>query len=153
MALKAILSLTPLLLTSSCTGDTLWHQHVRIGPDGWYSNDTVCIELPTVPDNGTYAMDMELRTTPAFPYQQLCVVRQIILHNPDDVLCDTVCIRTSANGQRLTGDGITVQSFVQPAPDIRLQQGQQARVRLYHIMSRGTMPDIMDIGIMVKPRK
>lgn len=148
-----LLPLMSLLLTSSCTGDTMWHQHVQVDPYGWHSNDTVCIDLPPAPISGTYAMDIELRTTTSFPYRSLCVVRQLLLSHPDTVLCDTLSIPTSTDGRNLTGNGITVQNFVQPAPDIHLLQGQQASVRLRHIMARGTMPDILDIGIRVTPRQ
>lgn len=147
---KTTLPLLLLLLASSCTGDTLWHKYVHVGSNGWHDNDTISFCLPATLSEGTYSMDIELRTTPAFPYQRLCVVRKMLLSHPADTCRDTVFIQTSTNGQRLTGDGVTVQSFAQPAPDIRLLNGQQARVQLYHIMSRGTMPDIMDVGIRIK---
>ncbi len=145
-----MLLLLPLLLASSCTDGTLWHGYVNVGSHGWHDNDTLIFDLPAAPAEGMYSMDIELRTTPAFAYQQLCVVRQTQLSNPDTTFRDTIFIQTSTDGQRLTGNGITMQSFSQPAPELRLSQGQQARILLHHIMSRGTMPDIMDVGIRVK---
>ncbi len=150
---KTALPLLLLLLASSCTGDTMWHQYVHVDSNGWHGNDTLSFCLPATLAEGTYSMNIELRTTPAFPYQRLCVVRRVLLSHPADTCRDTVSIQTSTNGQCLTGDGVTVQSFAQPAPDIRLLQGQQAHVQLYHIMSRGTMPDIMDVGIRVKAHR
>ncbi len=145
-----MLLLLPLLLASSCTDGTLWHGYVNVGAHGWHDNDTLSFDLPAAPAEGTYSMDIELRTTPAFAYRQLCVVRQTLLSNPAATFRDTIFIQTSTNGRRLTGDGITVLSFSQAAPELHLSQGQQARILLHHIMSRGTMPDIMDVGVKVK---
>ncbi len=148
--LRVMLLLLPLLLANSCTGDTLWHGYVHVGSHGWHDNDTLAFDLPAAPSEGTYSMDIELRTTPAFAYRQLGVVRQMLLSNPDTTFRDTVFIQTSTNGQRLTGYGVTVQSFSQVAPELCLSQGQQARILLHHIMSRGTMPDVIDVGIRVR---
>ncbi len=151
--LKIMLPLLPLLLINSCTGDILWHRYAHVSPYGWHDNDTISFELPTTDTEGVYSMDIELRTTPAFAYQQLYVVRQIQLSHPTDILRDTICIQTSTDGQSLTGDGVIMQSFSQQAPEFYLNQGQQVRVQLFHIMSRGIMPDIVDLGIKVKAAK
>lgn len=145
--------LLPALLASSCTGDTLWHRYAHVNANGWHDNDTISFDLPAAPAEGTYSMDIELRTTPAFPYRRLCVVRQILLSHPDGTYRDTIFLQTSDDGQNLGGSGVTVQSFAQPAPDFHLSQGQQARVQLFHIMARGTLSDIMDLGIKVKARR
>ncbi len=153
-----LLELALLLLLGSCTGDTLWHRYVHIAPDGWKRSDTLTFNLPAAPTEGTYFMDIELRTTPAFPYQQLYVARLVVsgdstdsLGVPTEVLIsDTICIHTSTNGRRLSGEGVTMHSFSQQASPLHFLQGQQAQVRLHHIMSRGTMPEITDIGIRIQ---
>lgn len=136
-----------ILLASSCTGDTLWHGYVHTPAEGWHANDTLSFSLPAARSEGLYPMDIELRTTPSFAYSSLSLVRLALLSHPADTLCDTICITTSADGHSLSGDGLTQQSFGLSAPPLHLQQGQEAHIRLYHIMLRGTMPDITDIGI------
>lgn len=150
--LSKILLLQILLLTNSCTGDTIWHKYVNVDIGGWRDNDTISFNLPAASEEGTYPMDIELRTTPSYPYRNLCIVRQILLFHPTDMCRDTIFIQTSKDGQRLGGKGVTIHSFAQPAPDVHLKQGQEACVQLFHIMSRGTMPDIVDVGIKVKRR-
>ncbi len=138
-----------LLLASSCTRGTLWHQYAHVGPEGWQASDTLFFDLPPAPHDGTYAIQVELRTTPAYAFQQLCVERQTILTNPDTCFLDTIAICTSADGTRLTGQGLTMQSFSQAAPPLHLQKDQQARIVLRHIMRRTPMPHVLDVGVKV----
>lgn len=151
--LSKILLLQVLLLTNSCTGNILWHSYANVDADGWHDYDTVSFDLPETFAEGKYSMDIELRTTPAYPYSNLCIVRQMKFSNPAGTHRDTILIHTSDDGQSLAGQGTTLQSFAQPAPDFHLSKGQRVSILLYHAMTCGTVPDVTDIGIKVKARE
>lgn len=146
---KTILT-TLLLLTSSCIGDTLQHQFVHISTDGWYRNDTIVFDLPPAFAEGLYAVDTEIRTKCPATYQRLYLVRELTLQTPLMVHKDTICIETGNSLATCEEKGVTLKCYNHCDSILFLRNGQNGRVRLYHIMSQEIMPHITDIGIQVR---
>ena len=113
------------LLATACTHETFFHSYRHIAPNGWRYTDTLEFLLPPAPQTEAYALSVGLRIDACFPYQSL-----------------TLVVETT-----LGGSGVNLLQFETPAGHLQLREGQQARVRIYHIMSRETMPHIHDVGL------
>ena len=146
---KAILTILP-VLTSSCIGNTLQHQFVHIGKDGWYRNDTATFDLPAADFEGRYAVDTEIRTASPFQYQRLYVVRELMLQAPLMACKDTICIETAGSPSTNDEKGVTLRCYSHSDSTLFLKEGQKGQLKIYHIMSREVLPHITDIGIKVR---
>ena len=146
---KAILTILP-VLTSSCIGNTLQHQFVHIGKDGWYRNDTVTFNLPAATFEGRHAVDTEIRTVCPFQYQRLYVVRELMLQAPLMAYKDTICIETASSPSTNDERGVTLRCYSHSDSTLLLKEGQKVQMKIYHIMSREVLPHITDIGIKVR---
>lgn len=142
--------LTAALLAVSCIGNTVQHQYRHIGSEGWDRNDTLTFAIPPARVSGTHSISTELRTSTAFPYTKVCMVREVMLTRPLAALRDTVCVDTEVNGISPDASGVTIKSYSHTDSLLVLREGQEGTVRLYHIMSKETIPHILDVGIKIK---
>lgn len=142
--------LTATLLAVSCIGHTVQHQYRHIGPAGWDRNDTLTFTLPPARVNGAYSITTELRASTAFPYTKVCMIREVMLTKPLAIYRDTVCIETDVKGFASEGSGVTIKSYAHNDSSLVLKEGQEGTIRLFHIMSKETIPHILDLGIKVK---
>lgn len=138
------------LLLSSCIGDTIQHQYHHISKEGWSRNDTIAFELPPANVEGHYAVDTEIRTTRPFPYQKIWVVREVLFQTPLMTHNDTICIETGSDTAFPEGKGVTIRTYSHSDTTFALKEGQQGRMKLYHVMSREILPHITDIGINMR---
>lgn len=138
------------LLTSSCIGDTALHKHQHISKDGWSRNDTMLFELHEIKKDGLYAASTEIRTYTSFPYKELWVVREMSLQAPFKLHKDTICIKTNGSGLSADGKGVTINSFAHTDSTQTFHKGQSGNIKLYHVMSRETLPHILDVGLKIQ---
>ena len=146
---KAILTIIP-VLTSSCIGNTLQHQFVHIGKDGWYRNDTITFDLPAANSEGRYAVETEIRTVRPFQYKKIYAVRELTLQAPLMAYKDTICIETAGSPSTNDERGVTLRCYNHSDSTLLLKEGQKGQLKIYHIMSREMLPHITDIGIIVR---
>lgn len=155
MTTKATLQriITTVILTSllsSCIGDTIQHQYRHISKDGWSRNDTIVFELPPTNSECRYAVDTEIRTARQFPYQRICLVRELALQVPLRMHKDTICIETRNSDTFFENKGVTLKVYGHSDTTLVLKERQKGHMKLYHIMSREALPHITDIGIKVR---
>lgn len=141
--------LTATFLITSCIGHTVQHQYKHVAPEGWSRNDTLSFALPPARHEGRYSICTEMRISTTFPYARVCMVRELLLTKPLAVRKDTICISVDAGGVRSEGKGVTLRSFSHTDSTLVLKAGQEGSLRLYHLMSRETLPEIKDVGVKV----
>lgn len=126
------------------------HEHQHVCKDGWSRNDTLLFELHATKDNGQYAVSTEIRTYTTFPYKELWMVREMSLQAPIKLHKDTICVKTNGSGLSADGKGVTICSFAHTDSTLTLHKGQSGCIKLYHIMSRETLPHMLDVGLKIQ---
>lgn len=63
---------------------------------------------------------------------------------------DTICIETGSDTAFPEGKGVTIRTYSHSDTTFALKEGQQGRMKLYHVMSREILPHITDIGIKMR---
>lgn len=135
------------LLAAACTSDTLYHAYRHIAPDGWQYTDTLEFQLPSARQSEACALSVGLRISASFPYESLTLVVETKTDSLSHARKDTLFCPLTSVGGTLAGCGVSLLQYEVPAGHMQLRKGQSARVRLYHIMSRETMPHIHDVGL------
>lgn len=64
---------------------------------------------------------------------------------------DTVCIVTQTDGRTFEKKGMAVPVYSYSHNFPTLRKGQYGQLKVFHLMSRECLPDILDIGIRIKP--
>lgn len=135
------------LLATACTHETFFHSYRHIAPNGWRYTDTLEFLLPPAPQTEVYSLSVGLRIDACFPYQSLTLVVETKADSLSLLRKDTLFWPLTQDDGTLGGSGVNLLQFETPAGHLQLREGQQARVRIYHIMSRETMPHIHDVGL------
>lgn len=143
----ASLILTVLLL-NSCTGGIVQQQFRTIsGNDGWERTDTLTYDIPEIQETRDYGMQIHVRVGTRFPYRAVWMARELELHNPYMLKCDTVCVKISDDSGQMDASGTMLFTVDRKIGSIQLKKGQKGRLKLFHLMQQETLPQVHDIGI------
>ncbi len=111
--------------------------------------DTLVFDLPEITRTGVYALSIGVRLGNTYPYGEMWLGMEGILHNPDTMVRDTMRIATITPGGMPRGTGLALRQFETDTLATRLHKGQTGTVRLFHIMACETVPEVLDIGIKI----
>ena len=143
------MGLAAMLCLAACDDGVLYHRYQSVSQQGWERADTLCFDLPEAPDDGRYTLEIGLRCSNLFPYQGLWVVAETRLQPTGSLHRDTLYLAVTDEDGRPQGHGINLMQREQSFATLHLSQGQQATIRLRHIMRREVVPHITDVGIRV----
>ena len=137
------------LSLAACTDGTWVHRYLPLSEMGWERCDTLQFQLPTVPTTGDYSLCLGLRYDTQFPYEGIWIEAETRLKNPASIRRDTLYFPMMDEEGHSQGQGINLQQKEMPFTTLHLQKGQQATIRLRHIMARETIPHIKDAGVNI----
>lgn len=138
-----------LLLLSACDRQTVIHRYQPVPSEGWQRSDTLTFTIPPIPHSGTYTVNLGLRYTSTFPYQDVWLVTETRLRSPHALRRDTLCFLLADSAGTPTGSGLHILQREALLTSLPLVRGQQGRVLVRHIMARETLPFITDVGVKI----
>lgn len=138
------------LLVACLHPTRVYHRSETVHVDGWASGDTLIFVLDSLLQD-RYTMNVEVRYTVDYPYQDLWLVVQHNLADSSVWMMDTVrCPLISERGH-VQGVGVSgIYQLQVPCKNIEVQEGGSSpMVRLNHCMN-GLLKGISDIGISLE---
>ena len=138
------------LLTASCAGDTLVHRYAALPADGWARRDTVCFDLPVYAENISGILTVGLRTKTGVAIRDIVLAVEQCDSDAFVVRRDTVCYPlTDSEGDALTS-GVNFHQYETQFVPFRMEKDRKGCVRIYHLMTRETIPGITELGIRIR---
>lgn len=139
------------LALTSCNRHTIYSHYESIASEGWERNDSICFDIPTIPEDGEYTQTIGLRTDNTYPYKNLTlVVKRYEGRGARDegrgARCDTLDIQIADDEGNLLGTGMNHYQYEMALPSITLHQGDSLHVSVTHLMRRECLPGITDLG-------
>lgn len=139
-----------LLLTASCEQRTVLHAYKPTAIEGWEKNDSLIFPVDSLPRTGRYNLMLGLRTTSAYPYQEVWIIVDTRLRQPRFEHSDTLhCQLVNAKGD-IRGRGVSTYQYDFPLDAKYLLRGQRGQIRIHHMMKREILPGISDVGIEIR---
>lgn len=138
------------LLTASCAGDTLVHRYAALPADGWARRDTVCFDLPGDVEDICGTLTVGLRTKTGVAIRDIVLAVEQCDSDAFVVRRDTVCYPlTNSEGDALTS-GVNFHQYETQFVPFRMEKDRKGCVRIYHLMTRETIPGITEVGIRIR---
>ena len=138
------------LLTASCAGDTLVHRYAALPADGWARRDTVCFDLPVYAEDICGTLTVGLRTKTGVAIRDIVLAVEQCDSDAFVVRRDTVCYPlTNSEGDALTS-GVNFHQYETLFVPFRMEKDRKGCVRIYHLMTRETIPGITEVGIRIR---
>ncbi len=137
---------------SSCQGDsrTLTHHYQSLPNDVWSQTDTLRFAMPAS-EQGTYLLSVGLLLGNSYHYNDIWLVAETRLTDPQHVRRDTIHVATSASDTH-GAKGVNLRQCVQQASSLPLEQGQRGEILVYHIMTTEDLPHVAGVGVRVERR-
>lgn len=136
----------------SCATDTVYDTYGHTPLSGWEKNDTLSFYVPKMAAPGTYAEELGVRMTEAFPFTSVSLIFQQTVLPAGKVYTDTVkCTITDSRGNFL-GDGVSAYQYSFPVRNIQLNKGDSLHITVRHNMKREILPGISDVGVKISLR-
>lgn len=138
------------MLLAACTGEVAYHHYETVAEEGWDKEDTLILKTDTLYQTATYSVEVNLRTTAAYPYKEvvMMVEEKLLPNKAKRVFPVTLQVATDEglrNGEKLLYYELEKQLALQ-----QLSQGDSLQFRIYHKMRRQTLPGIKDVGIKIE---
>lgn len=138
------------LLTASCAGDTLVHRYATLPADGWARRDTICFDLPGNVEDICGTLTVGLRTKTGVAIRDIVLAVEQCDSDAFVVRRDTVCYPlTNSEGDALTS-GVNFHQYETQFVPFRMEKDRKGCVRIYHLMTRETIPGITEVGIRIR---
>ena len=134
-------------LAACNNSNTMLHSYKPLPAEGWDRRDTICFDLPENDADIDGTLFIGLRTKANIGMRDIVLAIEQCLETPLAYHCDTIRYPlTDAEGYALTKGVNHFQYETQQLP-IHLQKGQSGSVRIHHLMTHETIPDITEVGI------
>lgn len=138
------------LLTASCAGDTLVYRYAALPADGWARRDTVCFDLPGNVEDISGTLTVGLRTKTGVAIRDIVLAVEQCDSDAFVIRRDTVCYPLTDNeGDALTS-GVNFHQYETQFVPFRMEKDRKGCVRIYHLMTRETIPGITEVGIRIR---
>lgn len=141
------------LLTASCAGDTLVHRYATLPADGWARHDTVCFDLPGHVEDICGTLTVGLRTKTGVAIRDIVLAVEQCDSDAFVIRRDTVCYPlTDSEGDALTS-GVNFHQYETQFVPFHMEKDRKGCVRIYHLMTRETIPGITEVGIRIRNKE
>lgn len=137
----------------SCSVDVKYSNYRHISRKGWDLSDTIQFKTDTLRQEGRYSFTCGIRTRRNYPYREIAMMVDrkvyrdslLVLHKLEKV---TFPIINSVG--TMTGEGIASKNHEQKLKDFYMRQGDSVVISINHLMTRKSLPGIVDIGIIME---
>ena len=141
-------------LTYACQGNTKFHHYQPVEQTGWHSIDTLTFHLPSKMDSGEYDMQIGIRHTEKYAYQDIWL-EMTCTCDSTMFIKDTLHLYLATKDGEWSGKGIggLIQSVhTQTTPFLVSASEQGSVIHVTHLMEDSTLHGIHDIGIQLLQR-
>lgn len=138
-------------ILQACTESTRYHHFLPLSSDGWRRQDTLVFCLPNHLQGRLLEMETALRVTRSFPYTKLWIGLEQRDSLQRVLRVDTLCFNMADSMGNLSGRGQNLLEYTSSS-SLPLQSdtlGLCREVYVYHLMSRETIPSVIDLGLHV----
>ena len=138
------------MLLVACNEDKRTYDYYIPTPiEGWERNDTLHFSIPPQ-QRGTYLMNMGIRTTLSFPYQDISMIMEQGIYPKGKTRKDTIrCQLIGEEGKPMGQSGISSNDQIFYIRTLELNNNDSLHVTLYHCMRRESLPGISAIGLQL----
>ena len=134
----------------SCLGNMSFHEFKHLSHDEWNWTDTLEYVLSDSTLEGEYECFVSLRLTPDYPFRELWIAAETDLSHPTYIKRDTIRLAFEEESLGIFRKGVNLSQEDCLVGKIPIRKGQTGRIRLYHLMSRETLPCISDVGVWMR---
>lgn len=125
------------------------HSYLPLPEDSWNRTDTLQFILPVLATDDNCSVQIGLRVTNNFPYEELFLEVEQKCQNPYSHRVDTIKFKLTDESGDFTENGINYFQYESQSLPLDLKKGQTGEIRIRHLMHREVLPGIMDVGIRV----
>ena len=140
-------------LGASCTRNAIYNEKYHSMPDAnWLQRDTLHFSVPPIEEDGIYESFIGIRLTDRFPYANLTLrVEQQFFPS---AVTDSQTIKCQFTDQHgvFNGTGVGLHEYSFPINMMKLNAGDSIQATICHIMNKDTIPQITEVGYIVKKR-
>ena len=136
---------------SACKENTLYHSYQSIKRTGWEKMDTISFHLPSRIPNGEYDMQIGIRFSERYPYQDIWLEAG---HANDSLIVskDTLHLYLATEKGEWKGEGfggLKQYTYIAPQPFTIQNPEKRMRFIINHLMSDSILKEVYDIGIQL----
>ena len=145
-----LLSTLLLLAFTSCKDGVVYSSYEHTALAGWERNDTLPFNIVPLADDGTYALDLGLRTSAGYPFRSVTLIVEQKVLPRNITTCDTVTCELTDDKGKVRGNGISNYQYVFHVSDRHYHKGDSLHISVRHDMKREILPGITDVGITLR---
>lgn len=158
-----LFSLSSVLFLASCQKQDGANLFVPTHVEGWNKIDTLCFPTYTADYEADHDLQLQARITKKFGYEELWLVveqhyaytRESSTEEETDTIAkefiDTICMPLVDDNGNFNGNGRELLTYNCPIRFVHLHEGENATIRVRHIMDEKTIQGVHDIGIELVP--
>ena len=148
--MKTLMMAAVLIMLASCLDDNRVYDHYEhISIEGWEHNDTLHFAIPPQRE-GTYNLCIGLRTTPAYPYQDICMVMESTINRTKTRKEKLKCHLMSPDGRIKGKNGVSSNEHLFFISIQHLHDNDSLHITLHHQMQDDMLQGITEVGIQLK---
>lgn len=121
-----------------------------IPPNGWDAEDTLCIPLDSVAEEGPYVLTLTLRLTASqhYPFSDICLKLTRCL--PGDSATAKLRYDLTMGRSEMAGSGVSLYVYDLPVDTLYLKTGTRGHFIIQHDMRLSPLPGLHDVGLSLK---
>lgn len=140
------------VMLMACEDPRTYDHFEHTDTTAWDTEDALSFDVPRQWE-GSYDVVLGLRSTLAYPYQNLSVVVETTVLPSHKEQCDTVNLTINDQEGRPAGQsGISISEIKQHVTTLTLQRSDSLHISVHHLMRRNSLPGISEVGITLSKR-
>ena len=138
---------TIVLGTTSCDSRKVYDHYEHISVSGWDKNQRLEFDIAPVTSDGTYALDLGLRTNGDYPFMRLTLVVECAAFPAKKTTTQKINCNLIDERGKPKGNGVMLYQYNFHVNDLQLNAGDSLHITVRHDMRREILPGISDIGL------
>lgn len=136
-----------MLAATSCNSRKVYDHYEHLSVSGWDKNQRLEYDIPRVTSDGTYALDLGLRTNAEYPYMRVTLVVESTTFPAKKTTTQKISCNLIDERGKPRGNGVTLYQCNFHINDLQLNAGDSVHITVRHDMRREILPGISDIGL------
>ena len=151
--MKNTLILLITLIMIGCSRPAAYSFFIAINDRGWENSEHAIFSVDTLPQVGTYACTLLLRTMKATPYPYKDFYAEIKFTQNDSVVIatDTIQIQLCNEQSPENAAGISMHTHSLKLRNVNYVPSQSHQITVRHLMQQSPLPGIIAVGIELTP--
>ncbi len=145
--------LLAVLCVCGCEPDVKFSKYKPVDSDGWNIKDTMLFTTDTLRDGGHYCFSCGVRTRRGFPYRDLVAMVERTVYRDSLVVLhklERVTFAIATDDGVATGEGVALRLHEAPLRSFYMERGDSVVAKVYHQMTRETLPGVVDFGFAME---